>query len=395
LANVGEISPLLANIYLNELDRFAEDTLIPAYTRGERRKANREYRILSQHLTAARKREDFDEVKRLRQERRKLMAVDPIDPDYRRLRYIRYADDFLLGFVGPKKEAEEIRQKLGEFLEQRLKLALSKEKTLITHAADEKAKFLGYEITVSRCGHLISENGKRATNGSIALLMPRQVVQTYRDRFSKGDKSIHRAELLADTDHTIIQRYQSVLRGLYNYYCMAINVSKRMDGIKWILQTSLTKTLASKFRVRVSTIYKRYQTTLPDETGEGTRKVLRAVIERPDGEPLVAVFGGFPFKRVPDGMASAEFNFEKAWSLPATRRSEVVQRLLAGKCELCGAEGPVQMHHIRQLADIDRAGRRPKAEWQKIMSARRRKTLAVCKECHGAIHAGKYDGPRL
>ncbi len=391
----GIISPFLANIYLSELDRFAEETLIPAYTRGGRRKGSREYRILSQHITAARRREDFEEVKRLVQERRKLMAVEPIDPDYRRLRYIRYADDFLLGFVGPKKEAEAIRDQLGEFLSQRLKLTLAVEKTLITHAVDGKAKFLGYEVKVTRARDLIAENGKRATNGSIALLMPRQVVQTYRDRFSKGGKPVHRPELLADTDHTIIQRYQSVLRGLYNYYCMAVNVSKRMDGIKWVLQTSLTKTLASKFRVSVSTIYKRYQTAIPDETWEGTRKVLRVVIERPDKEPLVAVFGGFPFKRVPDGMASAEFNFAQAWSFPATRRSEVVQRLLAGKCELCGAEGPVQMHHIRKLADIDRAGRRPKAEWQKIMSARRRKTLAVCKECHGAIHAGRYDGPRL
>ena len=111
----------------------------------------------------------------------------------------RYADDFLLGFVGPKDEAEEIRERLGEFLEQQLKLTLSVEKTLITHAADDKAKFLGYEITVTREGNLISEDGRRATNGRIALLMPRKVVHKYRDRYSKKGKIIHRTELITET----------------------------------------------------------------------------------------------------------------------------------------------------------------------------------------------------
>jgi group II intron reverse transcriptase/maturase len=139
----GIISPILANIYLNELDRFVEDTLIPAYERGERRRSNPEYYGLCNRIAAARKREDFEEVNRLKRERRKLTSQDPLDPDYRRLRYVRYADDFLLGFIGPKNEAEKVRERLDEFLEQRLKLTLSKEKTLITHAADDKAKFLG------------------------------------------------------------------------------------------------------------------------------------------------------------------------------------------------------------------------------------------------------------
>jgi len=155
----GIISPLLANIYLNELDRFVEDTLIPTYTKGKCRKGNPEYTSLCTQIEAAQRREDRDEVKRLKRERRKLMRGNPCDPDYRRLRYIRYADDFLLGLVGPRKEAEAIRQRLGEFLEQQLKLTLSAEKTLISHATDDKAKFLGYEITVTRCESLLSGDG--------------------------------------------------------------------------------------------------------------------------------------------------------------------------------------------------------------------------------------------
>jgi len=137
----GILSPLLANIYLNELDKFVEDTLIPAYTRGETRKANPAYTRIERLLKKARQDLDFDEIRRLKRERRKYVCHAPCDPDYRRLRYVRYADDFLLGFVGPKSEAEDIRRQLGEFLEQRLKLTLSPEKTLITHAAMRKPSF--------------------------------------------------------------------------------------------------------------------------------------------------------------------------------------------------------------------------------------------------------------
>jgi group II intron reverse transcriptase/maturase len=386
----GILSPLLANIYLNELDRFVEDTLIPAYTKGERRQRNPAYDHLSRLLREARRRGDGDEAKRLRRARRELTSVAPQDPGYRRLRYLRYADDFLLGFVGPRKEADDIRQRLGEFLRQQLRLALSVEKTLITHATDAKAKFLGYELQVTRCASLVSENGKRAANGRIALLMPQKVVRSYRDRYSSHGKVIHRNSLLFDTDYTILQRYQGVLRGIYNYYCMAANVSKRMNRIRRILSTSLTKTLACKLRCRVSQVYRKYRVVVLD------RVMLRVVIQRPGKEPLVAAFGGFPFERIPDGLGAKDFQFEPAWYAPGDKRAEVVQRLLVGKCELCGAEdAPVAVHHIRKLADIDRAGRRPKAAWEKRMAARKRKTLVVCANCHKDIHAGRYDGPSL
>lgn len=392
----GIISPLLFNIYLTELDRFVEGTLIPAYSRGDRRRDNPEYKALNYQLWRARKRENFDEVKRLAQERRKLMSVAAVDPDYRRLRYVRYADDFLLGFVGPKKEAEEIRDRLAEFLKTNLKLNLSMEKTFITHAVDEKAKFLGYEITVTREQNLVSDTGMRATNGYIALLMPQEVVRRYRGMYSKEGKITHRANLIADKDYTILQRYQAVLKGIYDYYCMAVNVGtrKRMGYIKWILETSLTKTLAAKFKCKVTDIYRKYQATVPNMEGEGTRKILRVTMQRPDKEPLVADFGNFSMERIPEGLGPVDFNFDQAWFAPANKRSEVVQRLLAGKCELCNADDvPVEVHHIRKLADIDRPGRRPKATWEKIMAARKRKTLVVCRRCHDDITYGRYDGP--
>jgi len=174
-----------------------------------------------------------------------------------------------------------------------------------------------------------------------------------------------------------------------HYFCLATNVSRRMATIKWVLETSLTKTLASKFGCRVSTLYRRYRVSVLEH------RMLRVILRRADKEPLVATFGGFALERNPEGMGMRDFAFNAAWFKPGDKRSEVVQRLRADRCELCEAEGSVEVHHIRKLADIDRAGRRPKADWEKIMAARRRKTLVVCKSCHDDIHAGRYDGPAL
>ena len=191
---------------------------------------------------------------------------------------------------------------------------------------------------------------------------------------------------MADTDYTILERYQGVLRGLYNFYCMATNVGRRMNWIKWILWTSLAKTLARKHQIGVTQVSSRYGGQLLDH------KVLRVTIQRPDREPLVAVFGGIPFERKPDGMNIVDLDTTHAWFKPGGNRSEAVQRLVAGVCELCDREMPLQAHHIRKLADINRPGQRPKAPWEVIMAARKRKTLMVCTDCHQKIHTGQYDG---
>jgi len=389
----GIISPLLANIYLNELDRFIEDTLGPLYNRGERRRVSPTYTRICSLIQQAWRVENREEVKRLLAERRKLCSKDPCDPDYRRLAHVRYADDFLLRFVGPASEARGIRDRLGEFLERELKLTLSVEKTLITHAGDGRARFLGYEIGVVRDGSLISEDGmskggRRAGNGCISLLMPRDVLTKYRRRYCKEGKVVQRADLLSDSVYTIIQRYQGVLVGLYNYYCMAVNVSGRMSQVKWVLRTSLLKTLANKLKRRMCKIIKTYRVPNQEYT------TFREIIDRPGKAPLVATFGGMSLKRIPEGMGKDSFDDRPAWSLPANDRSEVVMHLRYGRCSLCGASG-VEMHHIRKLADIDRPGRRPKEGWERIMAARRRKSIPVCARCHDDIHAGRYDGTRL
>lgn len=386
----GIISPLLSNIYLNELDGFVENTLIPAYTMGKGRHQNLEYKSFSNRMALAKRKGDMKQVALLRKQRRNVPSRDPLDPSYRRLRYVRYADDFLLGFAGTKKEAEQIRDRLSEFLGQKLKLNLSAAKTLITHAVEDKAKFLGYEVTVTRCGSLLSADGGRRTNGHICLRMPVEPVRKVEHLYRKGGKPVHLAPLLQDAEYTIVQRYQSVYRGLYNYFCLATNVSDRMGRIRWTLEASLVKTLARKFKISARKVYRQYQST-----GTDGLKTLRVSVHREGKDPLVAMFGGFHVNRV----RSTPYEFDMNWYLSrrfaASNRSELITRLLTDKCELCGIVGDVEVHHIRKLSDIDRPGRRPKSEGEKRMSARRRKTLVVCPRCHDEIHGGKYDGPRF
>ncbi|UGQ12035.1 reverse transcriptase/maturase family protein [Yinghuangia sp. ASG 101] len=136
----GVASPILSNIYLDRLDRFVEQVLLPEYNRGKLRRHNPEYHRLDGRMYWAKRRGDRAAVRALRLRKRNLPSADPYDPDYRRLRYVRYADDWLLGFAGPKSEAEEIKARIRQFLSRQLKLELSEPKTLITHATSQAAR---------------------------------------------------------------------------------------------------------------------------------------------------------------------------------------------------------------------------------------------------------------
>ncbi|SDN93684.1 Reverse transcriptase (RNA-dependent DNA polymerase) [Streptomyces sp. cf386] len=172
----GVNSPILSNIYLHKLDEYAEKVLIPEHTRGERRARNLEYLMVANVLARARRRGDRAEARRLRQQMHGLPSSDPNDPEFRRLRYVRYADDHLLGFTGPKAKAEEIKRRLSEFLRDELKLELSQEKMLVTHARTQAARFLGYEITTQQNSSKVTR-GRRAVNGQIALRVPLDVIK--------------------------------------------------------------------------------------------------------------------------------------------------------------------------------------------------------------------------
>src|ERR1700758_5393621 len=171
----GVVSPVLSSIYLHKLDEFAEKELIPRYTRGDRRKKNPEYHKVNGRRQYARKQGNRAQARTALQQMRALPYGDPMDPGYRRLFYCRYADDVLLGFIGPKAEAEQIKAKLAAFLREELALELNPAKTLITHGRTDAARFLGYQITVQHCDTKLTR-GRRSVNGRVALRVPLDVI---------------------------------------------------------------------------------------------------------------------------------------------------------------------------------------------------------------------------
>jgi hypothetical protein len=309
----------------------------------------------------------------------RLPSYDPNDPDFRRLRYVRYADDFLLGFNGPKEEAEEIKQRLEEFLRDHLKLELSRTKTLITHARTGAARFLGYEVqTLQNNGK--QTKGRRSINGQIGFRIPQDAIQAKRQDYMEEGKPLHRPEMLKDSAFSIISTYQAEYRGLVEYYRMAYNLST-LNHLKWDMERSLTKTVASKEQIPVPQVYRRYQATLM--TDGKPYKGLQIKIERERKKPLVAQWGGIPLTW--NIKATLNDQPERIWST----RSELEERLLVDACEYCGAHEKCQVHHVRALKDLRKKGRRPRPRWMELMAARQRKTIVVCKTCHEDIHAGR------
>ena len=373
----GVLSPCLSNVYLHRLDRFVETVLMPGYTRGELRRSNPESSRVRSALHRARKRGDHAAARALRKQQRSLPTGDPCDPGYRRLRYVRYADDILLGFAGPKDEAEEIKRRLAQFLQEDLKLELSETKTLITHARTSAARFLGYEITTQHANQIITD-GRRKANGSIRLRVPGDVIKAKCTLYMSRGKPERRSERLNDEDYSIISRYGSEYRGIIQYYLLAGDVH-RLDRLHWVMVTSLLKTLAAKYDSSVSMMARKYGATI--KTPHGPRRCIQVSVDRGEGrKPLVATFGGIPLRRQKNAI------LRDRESVPTTtRRRELVHRLLAGRCELCWQTDKVRVHQIRKLADLDKPGK-PQPEWAQIMARRRRKTLVVCEACHASIH---------
>jgi group II intron reverse transcriptase/maturase len=374
----GVTSPILSNIYLHKLDRFVEQVLIPEYTRGTRRRHNPEYHKWSGVIARARKSGDRATARHARQRRRLLPSGDTRDPGYRRLRYIRYADDHILGFTGPKAEAEQIKQRVAEFLHDDLKLELSDEKTLLTHARTGAARFLGYEITAHHDNRK-GARGRRWTDGFIKLNVPRSVVKANTTRYMRRGKPAHRSDLVNHNDHTIIATFGAEYRGLVQYYLLAGN-AYRLSRVEWSMRTSMLRTLAAKHRSSVSKMKARHKAKI--QTPYGLRTCFEAIVTRPGRKPLVARFGGIPLKRNRNAIP-----IDRAPDPTPRRHHEIVQRLLRSVCDICKRDTDIEVHQIRKLADLVGAGQTSRPEWMNIMANKRRKTLMVCRPCHDSIHS--------
>lgn len=414
----GVISPILANVYLHELDVFMTN-LYNRTCKGKARKKTVEYSKLDFQKCTMRKKLDqmrdenlefapvnktgkrspaagltrdeiVKELERLTDEQMETRWHDQLDPNYRRLQYTRYADDFLLGFIGSKIEAEVIMEDIKRFLQETLRLECSEEKTKIVHHS-KGVIFLGYHLVTksmkahaNRVGHQMvkGRNVRRRLwgGGDIHLLIPESKVREYIKRRRYGNlnnrsdyEAMHRAELLNSSDYEILSQYNNEVRNFVEHCKIAKNFYQRLSLLHYIAQTSLVKTLAAKHKISVSQVYRRYNVS-------------------EDGDKRITVVNGkhrrqwFKLKDI-NRSAKAKRDVDVIYnSILHTGRSEITERINAEECEYCGKTGGYfEVHHVRKMADIKEG----KELWQKVMIARNRKKLVICVECHDLLHAGK------
>jgi hypothetical protein len=231
------------------------------------------------------------------------------------------ATRLLLGFIGPKAEAEAVKENLSRYPRDTLRLELSAEKTLITHARDDVAGFLGYEVQCLHADDQHDPRGRRGINGRIGLRVPQRVIQAQCAKYMRHGKPTHLPQRLNDDAYSIVRLYQAEYSGVVQYYRLAYNLGK-LNRLGWVARTSLVRTLANKFRCSTSEVIRRYRTRI--ETAEGSFSVLQIVVDRgPKKKPLEAHFGGISL----------------AWNLHASigetpttiwsGRSELLERLTA------------------------------------------------------------------
>ena len=381
----GVVSPILANIFLNELDNFIAKTLIPKYTKGDgkKRTPNPAYWEALNARRRAMNRGDLAEAKRQRAIMQSLPSF-VADEGYRRLRYVRYADDFLLGLIATKEEALAIKEEVRQFLAD-LGLTLSEQKTRITHAKTEKAEFLGYEIGIALDNSWRTKK-RRSINGAPVLRVPHYVLRKWRTKYMKAGKTVGRTELRDENDFEIVRTYAAEYNGVVNYYEMALNRSVFHD-VKGHFTESLVKTLAAKHKCRISRIYKKYQREQKDGPN-----YIEVRLERPNKAPLVARFGEISLR-----YHRLAYHLNDKKQEHYFHRNQQSDRLLAEVCELCGKTGPLQGHHVRKLSDLVKRyqGRKQPPDWVVKMSALRRKTLFLCPTCHHDVQMGKWDGKKV
>jgi len=345
-----------------------EKVLIPEYTRGALRSRNPEYRSTEHAIARARRQGDRAQVRALYRRLHVLPSQDPRDPGW---------------FAGPKAEAEEIRRRLGRFLRDELRLELSPAKTLITHARTQRARFLGYEISTASTNRTTKRRtasdrrNRRSLNGTIVLHVPADVVRAKSAPYLSRGKPAGRNPMVNEDDYSIAGRFGAEYRGIVQYYLLASEVF-RLHRLRWVMETSMLKTLAGKHHSSVTKMAARFKAKI--ETRHGLRTCFQAEVQREGRKPLVARFGGIPLKRQKTAVLT-----DRLSTGPLYPNKELIKRLTKGRCELCGRTDAIQVHHVRQLTDLNRPGQ-PQPQWARTMAKTRRKSLVVCGGCHGLIH---------
>jgi group II intron reverse transcriptase/maturase len=388
----GIISPILANIYLDQFDKYMAE-LKKRFDRGKTRAYSKEYlrlsnkrislkRKLAKVQTEEEKQALLTNIRELDKVHKSIPCKNPMDADFRRLQYVRYADDFIIGIIGAKEDARAVKQEVSSYIASQLKLELSDEKTLVTKATD-RAKFLGFEIRVTPQSNLTkkTKSGTKARNfsGHVMLEVPTSVIQNKLlelgamkiEVHNKTEiwKPIHRGNLVGRTDLSILDQYNGEVRGFCNYYSIANNRPK-LHKFRYIMEYSFYKTLACKYRTTKRRIIAKYR----------IGKDIGVKYQDNQGKERVRLFWKGSLARNPYPMGNEADVIHKPKGI--LRKPSLGARLKANRCEWCGKEtSALVVHQIRSLKELDE-----NQPWAAFMKKINRKTLVVCESCHSVIH---------
>lgn len=383
----GIISPILANIYLDKFDKYMNE-YAQTFDKGKKRKTSKQSRKLENKVRRLRialksvkdenrKAEIESEIKELQKQQLSIPYADAMDVSFRRIKYVRYADDFLIGVIGTKAECEKIKADITEFMRDKLNLELSAEKTLITNS-QEYAHFLGYEI-YARTSNALRRNSngqlKRAFNGTIILrLSPEKVRNKLLDlkglkikQVSGKEKwePVGRGNLIYMEPQEIIAKYNAEIRGFYNYFSIAHNISGVGNTFGYVMKYSCLKTIARKQNTSIRKIFAKYR--------QGNNIVVEYTDKKGRKKHTILYNEGFSRK---SPTKTAEIDAVKGNFKSTVPSTTLAERLMDRRCELCDAEGAVTMHHVKRMSDL-----RPSRPWELIMLQMHRKTIALCDNC--------------
>ena len=390
----GIISPILANIYLHELDLYVTE-LSKGFQKPYKSRITAEYSRLSGRMTRVKqkikkaeeagnmteKERLLKELKKLRSQLLKTPCKSQTDKE---IKYVRYADDFIIGVRGSREDCEEIKRKLSCFIRDSLKMELSEEKTLVTHS-NTYARFLGYDMRIRR-SNVIKPNGRGTTQRTMSNHMELAVplgdkIQPFlfkhgvvKQKENGELEPVHRNDLLRLTDLEIVSAYDAELRGICNFYYLAGNFYK-LHYMSYLMEYSCLKTLAFKHRCTIGKIKEKFSDKkggwcIPYETKKGMKYLyLSKHSDCAKGKEASDTIPGMTM-------------------IHKHTRSTFESRLKAKTCELCGCTESRQfeIHHVNKLKNLK--GKEP---WEVMMIAKRRKTMVVCYECHKKIHNQSFE----
>ncbi|MEZ4732422.1 MAG: reverse transcriptase domain-containing protein [Caldilineaceae bacterium] len=384
----GNLSPILSNIYLNELDSRMERR-IAEFNQGKQRRHTPEYNEVVNRRRQAKKKAckdgDWCSYKELTEQMLDTTASDPQDPDFRRMTYCRYADDFLVGIIGSKADAIKVKEWLTDYLRTELRLELSPEKTLITNAR-KRVRFLGYDLLRWPGERRLKyRHGKTATirrvgNQQLALLIPYDKTQAFGATYGNVQKwrGYSRGNLTYMSELEILMTYNAEIRGFLGYYALADNLTDVASNVLWLTTGSFMRTLADKYRSSVRQEASRLkrgpnQYIVTHLKADGTTQEYALVSSTQQlGRKKVSLSGHLDHPPT-------------TWQY--RNKTELGQRLRANECEWCGTrQGAFEVHHVRKLKNLE-----GKSIWERHMIARRRKTMVLCKQCHVDLHAGRLS----